>query len=215
MISTDVITANSSSAITAASSSSEALGRQDFLKMLIAQLENQDPLNPQDGTEFTAQLAQFSSLEQLLGMREAIDQLVAVQTRAQTLGAVGLIGKSVLVRGDEFEIDPNASELPKLYFELSEPAEILGVELIDENGVTAARISNLGVQAAGITELDWNDFDVTPGPGLYRLRLNQLGDGPIARSLIETRVTGTAIQDSILFLGRAQVNLADVREVRE
>lgn len=47
-----------------------------FLKLLIAQMKNQDPLNPQDSTQFVAQLAQFSSLEQLTGINQKLDQLV-------------------------------------------------------------------------------------------------------------------------------------------
>ena len=54
--------------------SRQSLGREDFLKMLIAQLENQDPLDPQDPTEFTAQLATFSSLEQLIEIRAGLDR---------------------------------------------------------------------------------------------------------------------------------------------
>lgn len=214
MISTDVITSNSSANITGAAAERAELGQEDFLAMLIAQLENQDPLEPQDGTEFTAQLAQFSSLEQLLGMREAIDELASVQIQAQTLGAVGLIGKNVLVQGSQFEIDPDAAEPPKLAYELSEPAEIRSIEIVGENGVVAARLDDLGLQSAGITELDWADFDRQPAPGLYTVQINQL-EGSVARSLIESRVTGTAIQDGVLFMGRAEANLADVREVRE
>ena len=52
-----------------------ALGRDDFLNMLLAQLENQDPLDPQDATEFTAQLAQFSMLEQLVSIGEGIGRV--------------------------------------------------------------------------------------------------------------------------------------------
>jgi flagellar basal-body rod modification protein FlgD len=52
-----------------------ALGRDDFLKMLLAQLENQDPLDPQDATEFTAQLATFSMLEQLVSIEQGISRL--------------------------------------------------------------------------------------------------------------------------------------------
>ncbi len=213
MISTDVIGRNSSADITGSAERPE-LGQEDFLAMLIAQLENQDPLEPQDGTEFTAQLAQFSSLEQLLGMREAIDELASVQVQAQTLGAVGLIGKNVLVQGSQFEIDPSASELPKLAFALAEPAEVRSVELFDEKGRLAARIDDLGLQPAGTTQLDWADFSRQPGPGLYTIRINQL-EGALARPLVESRVTGTAIQDGVLYLGRAEANLSDVREVRE
>ena len=56
-------------------SQASGLGQEDFLKMLLAQLEHQDPLDPQDATEFTAQLAQFSSLDQLVSMRQSVDSL--------------------------------------------------------------------------------------------------------------------------------------------
>jgi flagellar basal-body rod modification protein FlgD len=52
-----------------------ALGRDEFLKMLLAQLENQDPLDPQDATEFTAQLASFSMLEQLVTISQGIERI--------------------------------------------------------------------------------------------------------------------------------------------
>jgi flagellar basal-body rod modification protein FlgD len=57
------------------SSKEAVLGRDDFLKMLLAQLENQDPLDPQDATEFTAQLATFSMLEQLVSIEQGISRL--------------------------------------------------------------------------------------------------------------------------------------------
>lgn len=53
----------------------DKLGQNQFLEMLVAQLENQDPLNPQDSAEFASQLAQFSSVEQLMSMRTGIDEL--------------------------------------------------------------------------------------------------------------------------------------------
>lgn len=69
------------------SSSSAATGPQAdkdlFMKLLVAQLKNQDPLSPQDGTAFVAQLAQFNSLEQLTNIRQSIDELVAVMNHNQ------------------------------------------------------------------------------------------------------------------------------------
>ena len=59
---------------TTPSISDKSLGKDDFLKLLVAQLSNQDPLNPQDGAEFVAQLSQFSSLEQLISIREAVEE---------------------------------------------------------------------------------------------------------------------------------------------
>ena len=51
----------------------DSLGKDDFLKLLVAQLSHQDPLNPQDGSQFVAQLTQFSSLEQLISIRDAVE----------------------------------------------------------------------------------------------------------------------------------------------
>lgn len=65
---------NSSSSSGATGQTSE---RDLFMTLLVAQLKNQDPLQPQDGTEFVAQLAQFNSLDQLVGIRQSIEQLTA------------------------------------------------------------------------------------------------------------------------------------------
>ena len=73
----------------------KALGQDDFLKMLLAQLENQDPLDPQDATEFTAQLATFSMLEQLVGIQEGIGRIEELLDHATiTAGGVALSAKT-------------------------------------------------------------------------------------------------------------------------
>lgn len=68
----------------------EALaGKDAFLKLLVAQLQNQDPLNPADGMEFLSQLAQFSELEQLIGIRDEIQLLQPQPAAAPETGAAG------------------------------------------------------------------------------------------------------------------------------
>ena len=82
-------------AIGAASSATNAtssIGLQDFLKILLTQLNYQDPLKPMDNQEFMAQMAQFTTLQQTQQLSEKIDQLVANQAALQS---VGLIGRSV------------------------------------------------------------------------------------------------------------------------
>jgi flagellar basal-body rod modification protein FlgD len=71
------------------------LGKDDFLKILIAQLQNQDPSNPMDDREFIAQMAQFSSLEQMTNMNQAIQQFVKSQSSQSLVQHSELIGKKV------------------------------------------------------------------------------------------------------------------------
>ena len=86
-----------------------SLGKDDFLKLLIAQLQNQDPLNPADNTEFVAQLAQFSSLEQLTTMNASLEQSIEFnRTVTETINnsmMVNFMGKSVSAESSGFLFD--------------------------------------------------------------------------------------------------------------
>jgi flagellar basal-body rod modification protein FlgD len=78
---TSAVTPNSgtspgSTSLSSASASATQVSEQQFLQLLVAQLQNQDPLNPMDGTQFVSQLAQFSELEQMIGVNQGVQQLV-------------------------------------------------------------------------------------------------------------------------------------------
>ncbi|MDC3414133.1 flagellar hook assembly protein FlgD [Aquibacillus sp. 3ASR75-11] len=76
-------------------STSSSLGKDEFLKILMAQLQNQDPLKPMDDKEFISQMTTFSSLEQTMNMSSSIEQLVKSQTVSPVLQYSNLIGKKV------------------------------------------------------------------------------------------------------------------------
>jgi flagellar basal-body rod modification protein FlgD len=82
-----------------------ALGKNDFLRLLVAQLSNQDPLNPMDGTQFVSQLAQFSSVEQLTNLSDSVAQMALAQTASIGAQAVNFVGHSVLAKGSNFHLD--------------------------------------------------------------------------------------------------------------
>jgi flagellar basal-body rod modification protein FlgD len=111
---TTTATSAAAGSITALTSKRNALGKDDFLKLLVAQLRHQDPQNPADGTQMAAQLAQFSSVEQLTNINEAL----AAQSSGQTslisqvamVAASGNIGKVVTAESDLLQLDGNGGE---------------------------------------------------------------------------------------------------------
>jgi flagellar basal-body rod modification protein FlgD len=83
----------------------DALGQDAFLTMLVAQLQNQDPLNPMDGTDFSAQLAQFSQLEQLISLNDSMADLAKAYDTNSEGDVVGYIGKQVTGNVDVMNVD--------------------------------------------------------------------------------------------------------------
>lgn len=103
MVTTNSATASVTSTPQTTSSADTAMADFDtFLQLLTAQLANQDPLNPTDGTEFTAQLAQFSSLEQQINTNELLKEMIDNQPNTAHTEAMSYIGKDVLVPGNSF-----------------------------------------------------------------------------------------------------------------
>ncbi len=218
------VTGSSLDSTLASSRAEDDLGREDFLRMLVAQLENQDPLNPQDGTEFTAQLAQFSSLEQLIAMRSSIDALTRAQTdtrsTSEALAAAGLIGREVLAESDVFEVT-GEGRIPPLSVDLSGRADEATVTIRAADGREVTRFE-LESPAAGRNDLEWNGTDAAGQSlpaGLYRIEVKAFSELiPVgATGLVSTRVTGTDLSagEPRLQLGPLTVPLTAVREVRE
>jgi flagellar basal-body rod modification protein FlgD len=216
---TDLIraaTETGGAAQTPSTQATDAVGREDFLRMLIAQLEHQDPLDPQDATEFTAQLAQFSSLDQLVSMRGGIDSLVAGQGSADAISAANLIGHDALVQGSRFEIGAPGDPLPTLTLDVASAAEITGVEILDAHGGVVARTTTaLGNTPAGRLELDWNSFDRVPTAGIHSYRVNVAPGDAAPRTLVRAPVTGAALDPAgtVLLMGGVEVPLAALEEI--
>ena len=194
----------------------DELGRDEFLRMLITQLENQDPLNPQDATEFTAQLAQFSSLDQLFSMRSAIEDLSAVQGSTNALSVASLIGRRVSAETSLLEVPANGSAPPEVAFETDGATPILGAELRDANG-RLVRTLSARTLADGRTRVSWADFGGAPPPGVYRVSVTPAGGAAQPRVLVDARVTGATLEagNATLLLGSVPVSIERLREVRE
>lgn len=149
-----------------------SLGQDDFLRMLVAQLENQDPLNPQEGTEFTAQLATFSSLEQLISANENLTALSVGQSNLINSQALDLIGKNALVEaGDEIRVDQGRPD--QLVYALPRQSSSATLTIYAADG-SPIRVFDLETTPNGRIEFEWDGTDAQGDPvadGSYRFEV--------------------------------------------
>ena len=110
----------------------EAMGKDDFLKLLIAQLAAQDPLDPMGAQDFSAQLAQFSGLEQMTNVNANLEIIQKLETALQNTSSVNLIGKTVESHGNAFNHVSGASDV--LAYSLDRNAESIRIDIYDSSG---------------------------------------------------------------------------------
>ena len=193
--------AASSSAANGSSSSSSITGsinmnKDDFLQLLMAQLQNQDPLSPEDPKDFVSQLAQFSSLEQqinsnsnLENLSKAIQSLQQSQSMAQ---GVSLLGKTVQGNGNTLSVA--GGKALDATFQLRQAAAQVAVGILDSNGNQVATL-NLGAQAAGTGAFSWDGKDS---------KGKQVADGTYSYQVAAQDKAGNAIQADNSFTGTVQ-----------
>ncbi|MDZ7262639.1 MAG: flagellar hook capping protein [candidate division KSB1 bacterium] len=198
----------------------QILGKDDFLKLLLTQLKYQDPLEPMENTEFVAQLAQFTSLEQLQNMDGSLQTISLLTQSVNSSLATNLIGKYVKTVGNGISLS-DSNEVPVSY-NLSSDAKVTIEIYNSENQLV--RTLQLGAQAAGDHKVVWDGKDNTGTelpPGEYTFKLTAIdGEGKTIPNVTYTmaKVTGIKFENSraILLLGGEQeVNLSEVLEIRE
>jgi flagellar basal-body rod modification protein FlgD len=163
---------NSSTAGTAATSSlatsSADIGAtQDrFLKLLVTQMKNQDPLNPLDNAQVTSQMAQLSTVTGIDKLNATVQALSSSMLASQSLQAVSMIGHVALTDGDSMEL-ANGNAYGGV--ELKDPADKVTVEIADASGALV-RTLHLGAQDSGIVDFNWDgmtDNGETAADGKY------------------------------------------------
>ena len=134
----------------------KTLGKDDFLKLLIAQVQHQDPLSPMDNQAFVAQLAQFSNVEQLQGVNSRLDSLALGQAGANQQAAANLVGKSVAFKSNQVHLDSGAPAT--IGGQLSGAATSVIAVITDASGRTI-RTLPLGGGQAGSFSGAWDGRD--------------------------------------------------------
>ena len=153
------------------------LGKQDFLTLFTAQLQNQNPLEPVKNEAFVAQLAQFSQLEALTNMQGSLDKFVTSMSAERMLGGASLIGKRVAVADSWSRLQEGGTVDASV--DLPQGASGLKVQVSDSRGAVLREII-LGAQDPGSVSLNWDGLD-TAGQaapaGLYRLTAQAVVNG--------------------------------------
>lgn len=197
------------------------MGQDAFLKMFMAQLTNQNPLDPMDNTEFTAQLATFSSLEQLTNINSNLENLADLKTSVDQAAMASYIGKEVTMEGDVLPV--NDGYVGKASYTLAAEADVRAV-ITDADGNLVAEV-DLGHLAAGSHEFQW-DGTTTAGQsvpdGVYQITIGANDSRGDTVEVSDQQVTGLVTgwqkgsdDENYLLLGDAALPLSSVLSVTQ
>ena len=186
----------STTAADAAMKQSTGMNKDDFLKLFVTQLQNQDPLNPQDSSQFIGQLAQLTQVEQAYNTNTNLQSLLTQGSNSTTVGAISLIGKQVQAPGSQVSLQSGSPAT--INFNLAQDANQVSVAVKDANGTTVKTLAT-GAAGAGNTSMSW---DGTNNAGA------QLASGTYTFAVSATDSTGAAVTTTPLIVGT--VNAIDM-----
>jgi flagellar basal-body rod modification protein FlgD len=197
----------------------DTIDQNQFLMLFISQLQNQDPLNPLDVNGLTAQLAQFSSLEQLFSINSNLKALEEVSGNRETFDPLSFLGKEVSVPDGTIAIEDG--EATPIVLDMLPDATGVQVTVLGPDG-RAVRQIDLGLQPAGEVEFVFDGKDTRGVPvadGLYTVQVTARGgnDGVVpVETVVRGTVTGVDLTEEppALLLGLRRVPLSEVREIR-
>jgi flagellar basal-body rod modification protein FlgD len=163
-----------SSTPAASSASSSTVSADTFLKLLVAQMQNQDPLNPMDNAQVTSQMAQINTVTGINTLNTTVQSLSSQFTQMQALQGASLVGHSVIVPGNMLNID-STSATGQGGFQIATPADAVKVDILAPSGAVVQTI-NLGAEGAGMHSFAWPAGTATNASG-YTFRVTATSGG--------------------------------------
>ena len=165
--------------------------KDEFLRLFVAQLQNQNPLDPQDGADFVAQLAQFTAVEQAAESKDLLGTIADQQASSAHTELFGLVGHEVEAVADVVTLSPDGGVREPMLLQLDGAATSVKVTVRDASG-RVVRELDLGARAAGRSSLGWDGMgpNGTELPaGDYSIEIQATGAGGAVGA--EARVRGT------------------------
>ncbi|MFW6093485.1 MAG: flagellar hook assembly protein FlgD [Pseudomonadota bacterium] len=196
----------------------EELGKNQFLELMVAQFNNQDPLEPTKNEDFVAQLAQFSSLEGIQNLNGTVESMAAAMRSTTTLQAASLVGRSVLAPAPRAHVGEQGVAGNVVNDQGSAP---LTVDVTAPGGELVRRLE-LGTAAEGPVHFEWDgtDADGEPLPeGSYGFKAYAAtSDGPVELDVeLPEQVVSVSIEQGQAMLnlaGGASVALSSIKELQ-
>ena len=170
--------------------------KDEFLRLLVAQMQHQDPLDPQEGSEFVAQLATFANIEIGVETNERLAALEAGQVSDSRANLMGLVGKTMTVDATQVQLT-GSGELPDLTVDLPEAATTVDIIVYDELGNEVDRIE-AGPQPKGEATIGWDGLgkDGQPLPeGSYSIEVQASN----AEGVLDANLSMTGMTTSVEF----------------
>lgn len=149
-ISTDALSTPTTTSVSNASDATATADR--FLKLLVAQMQNQDPLNPMDNSQVTSQMAQINTVSGIQQLNTTVQGLQSQFVQMQALQGASLVGHDVIVPGNQLDI---ANGVGQGGFELTSAADNVKVDILNAGGKVIDTLQ-LGAQTAGMQSFSWD-----------------------------------------------------------
>ncbi len=201
-------------------SGNDVIDKDEFMNLLVAQLQNQDPLNPMDNAEFTAQMAQFASLEQLQNVNSNLEDLQSYQTALFNENAVSFIGKSVKAVDNSVNVANGTSD--DLRFDLEYDASGTYVSIYDSGDNLVRTIELNETLGAGEQNVTWDGTDDGGTPvsdGEYSYLVQAVGPDDLnfnGTPFYEGLITAVSFQNNgtaYLSAGGHKISVGNIMEV--
>jgi flagellar basal-body rod modification protein FlgD len=181
---------------TKGNNSTDPQASQDrFLKLLVAQINNQDPLNPMDNAQMTTQMAQINTVSGIQELNATLKGMASQMASSQAMQGTSLIGREALVEGDSLSFNGSTG---KGAFTLDSAASQVQVDVIGKNGAVIETL-NLGSRAAGPGGFEWNARAIDPASvARFSVRASQGGDAVTATPLQRQQVTSVGLANGAM-----------------
>ncbi len=227
VVDTATLNSTTSSTSTTTSTDSVTADQDKFLKLLVTQLQNQDPLNPMDNSEMTSQLAQLSTVTGINQLNATLTTLQSdLSTNTETTTAISMIGKGILVEGKGIELssttadDGTVTNSSVFGIDLASAAESVTITIADSSGKTVRTMSMANVDA-GTYPISWDgttDSNTTAAAGSYTFTVAATSGGSTltdttalqlaAVASVSTGSSGVKLNTSL-----GQFTMSEVKEV--